>query len=175
MRRTEIVIGGSAGQGAQILGEILAKALVFEGKTVALSSSYGSAVRSGASFSFLVVSEDPTAYPLVIMPTILVLMSEEAWLQSQKNWKIEGTCQIFYNSDSSQLKDLENKKWGVPANQLNQESGGKMPPNIVFLGFVVARTKLCDPESVLKIMAEKGESFLEANKPAFELGLNFKE
>ncbi|HLC87200.1 MAG TPA: 2-oxoacid:acceptor oxidoreductase family protein [Candidatus Nanoarchaeia archaeon] len=58
--RLNIVIGGKAGQGPNVLAEILSKVLVNQGYYVFDSRSYQSLIRGGHNFNHLTISDDQT-------------------------------------------------------------------------------------------------------------------
>lgn len=63
--RFEVRFGGTGGQGLVLSGKMLADAVAAEGKHVAQSQTYEPTSRGGFCYSDLIVSDDPSGYPLV--------------------------------------------------------------------------------------------------------------
>jgi len=154
--RKEIVIAGSGGQGVQSLGGILAKALDSKGFFVSLKSSYGSAVRGGDSFSQVVVKESPEDWSEVLMPDILVAMSQEGY----DTWisKISSESEVFFENSLVKTATVANKL------------GSRIAANMVMLGAIVAITELCSLEDLSSVVRRELGKFADTNLKAVEEG-----
>ncbi|MFN3346799.1 MAG: 2-oxoacid:acceptor oxidoreductase family protein, partial [Candidatus Bipolaricaulaceae bacterium] len=78
--RQELRIAGFGGQGVISAGRITGQAAVlYDGKQAAFTQSYGPEARGGACAAEVVISDAPVAYPLLTVPDVAVLMSQEAY------------------------------------------------------------------------------------------------
>jgi len=167
--RKEIVIAGSGGQGVQSLGGILAKALDSKGFFVSLKSSYGSAVRGGDSFSQVVVKESPEDWSEVLMPDILVAMSQEGY----DTWisKISSESEVFFENSLVKTATVPNI-WQRPVNAIEvaNKLGSRIAANMVMLGAIVAITELCSLEDLSSVVRRELGKFADTNLKAVEEG-----
>lgn len=77
--RREIRLSGSGGQGLILAGIILAEAGgIYDGHEVIQTQSYGPEARGGASRAEVIISDDVIDYPKVVLPDVVLVMSEEA-------------------------------------------------------------------------------------------------
>src|SRR5512143_1127319 len=72
---TRIVIAGFGGQGVVLAGNLLAQACVEEGKNCSMMVAYGAEMRGGTANSTVVISEGTIYSPVVVRPTIAVVMN----------------------------------------------------------------------------------------------------
>lgn len=87
--RFNILFGGAAGQGPNILGELLGKSLVNQGYYVFYSRDYQSLIRGGHNFNVLTFSEKPV-YGNDSQIDILVALDENTVKIHEKNLKKTG-------------------------------------------------------------------------------------
>jgi 2-oxoglutarate ferredoxin oxidoreductase subunit alpha len=73
MQRYNLLFGGAAGQGPNVLGELLGKALVKLGYYVFYSRDYQSLIRGGHNFNVLTFSEDPVYSNDSVMDVIVAI------------------------------------------------------------------------------------------------------
>ncbi|RLC89501.1 MAG: 2-oxoacid:ferredoxin oxidoreductase subunit gamma, partial [Chloroflexi bacterium] len=78
VRRYEVRLAGTGGQGAILAGILLAEAAVRDGKNVVQTQSYGPEARGGASRAEVVISDGEIHYPKVLQADITLCMSQEA-------------------------------------------------------------------------------------------------
>ena len=60
---SEIILSGSGGQGLILAGQILAEAVIRDGKNAVQTQSYGPEARGGASKAEVIISNDDIDYP----------------------------------------------------------------------------------------------------------------
>lgn len=78
MVKVEIRISGLGGQGVVLIGQILGKAAVYDGKNAVQTQSYGAEARGTLAKSEIIISEDKIGFPTVRKCDILVAMNREA-------------------------------------------------------------------------------------------------
>ena len=74
---SEIILSGSGGQGLILAGQILAEAVIRDGKNAVQTQSYGPEARGGASKAEVIISNDDIDYPKVTKPDIVLAMSQK--------------------------------------------------------------------------------------------------
>ncbi len=139
MSRTEVRLTGFGGQGIILSGYIVGKAAaIHDKKQATFTQSYGPESRGGACSAQVIVSDEPISYPHLIDPSILVVMSQEAYNKYAPSLK-DGALLII---DEDLVKTDEGsgnvKMLSVPATRLAEELGRKIVANIVMLGFLAA-------------------------------------
>jgi 2-oxoglutarate ferredoxin oxidoreductase subunit gamma len=173
--RREVRFTGFGGQGMGVLGYILGRAAaVHDGKDATMTQSYGPEARGGASSTQVVISDDRIFYPYVIMPDVLVVMSQEGYDKHRKNLKEDG--KLLIDEDLVMLADDEDPKRvrRIPATRLAEELGRKIVANIVMLGFFSEITGLASEESLKKAVAESvPKATIDLNLRAFDRGRDY--
>ena len=161
--RQEIRLAGFGGQGIVLAGYILGKAAaLYGGREAIFSQSYGPEARGGACSADLVVDDKPIDYPMVESPSIVVLMSREAF--EKYGSQAAPGAKVMVESDLVQGAPEE---WpGIPATRLAEEMGAKISANIVMLGFVTGVTGLLDREAM--------EEAVRTSVPGRTVDLNLK-
>lgn len=166
--KKEIRFSGFGGQGVILMGHIIGKACVIDGKNVTLTQSYGPEARGGACSTDVIISEENIYYPHVRKPEILVCMSQSALHTYSPNLKDDGLLVI----DTSLVDHPDTK--GIPATEIaEKEFGTRLVSNIVMLGYFTAITDLVSKEAMKKAVASlvpKGTE--EKNIEAFCYGYN---
>jgi 2-oxoglutarate ferredoxin oxidoreductase subunit gamma len=168
---SEILLSGSGGQGLILAGQILAEAVVRDGKNTVQTQSYGPEARGGASKAEVIISNEEIDYPKVTKPDILLVMSQEALNRYAGQLNPGGTLIV----DSTYILDplpTENKVISAPYSRIAKESLGKeMVANVVALGALVALTGVVTLESLKSALMSRIPPGTEAlNNKALELG-----
>ena len=73
----EIRIGGIGGQGVGLLGQILGRAAVIDGKNVVQTQSYGAEARGTLSISDIIISDKTIGFPKARNLDVLLAMLEK--------------------------------------------------------------------------------------------------
>lgn len=168
MKRKEILLGGSGGQGIQLAGEILAEALNNKGYPVAFHKNYGPEARGGRSFAEIVIKESPEDWPEVMKADLLAVLSQESYDVLKKRVKKNGI--IIYDPTLVKKIGLRKNIYSLPVSKITLEIlNGRI--NMVLLGIILAFIKLVTLKDVLKILKEKG-NFSEENQRSLRVGYN---
>lgn len=168
---TEIILSGSGGQGLITAGQILADAVIRDGKNTVQTQSYGPEARGGASRAEVIISNQEIDYPKVTRPDIVLVMSQEA-LQKYAGWLGPGGMLIV---DTTYIQDVPSssaKVFAQPYSRIAREVLGKeMVANIVALGALAALTGVVSKESLQSALTARIPPGTEAlNLKALELG-----
>lgn len=175
MSAVELQIGGFGGQGVVLAGMVIGRGLVLcEDYNVSLMQSFGPEARGGACSVQLVVSRDPIFYPYITRPDILVALSQEAYRKFVPQLRDGGT--LLVEEDLVRPENIPSsvRAYAVPATRLAEELGRKMVLNMVTVGFFAAMTKLLQPSSAQRAIAEAVPEGTQAlNLAAFEKGYEY--
>jgi 2-oxoglutarate ferredoxin oxidoreductase subunit gamma len=126
-----------------------------------------------------VVSTDPIAYPYITTPSIMIVMSQEAYTKFSPELG-EGGILITEEElvkPHNLRKDL--KHLSIPATRFAEELGRKMVLNIVMMGFWTSVIGLIGVEAMrssVKVSVPRGTEMLNLNafNRGYEYGLNLK-
>ncbi len=149
--RTEIKIGGFGGQGVILSGYIIGRAAsIFDNKNSTMIQSFGPEARGSACSAQIIVANEPIDYPYITSPSIMVLMSQEAYTKFSPELSSEGLLitEEELVSPINLRKDI--RHFSIPATRIAEELGKKMVVNIVMMGFMNAVTQLITKEAMQK-------------------------
>lgn len=167
MMKREIRFSGFGGQGIILMGHILGKAAVLDGKDVTLTKSYGPEARGGACSTDIIVGDSRIHYPQVRKPDVLVSMSQSALDTYLPKLEEDGMLII-----DTGLVESDREHVGLPATKIAEEDLGlKMVANIVMLGYFTGKTGFVGKEAMEEAVAELvPEGTEEKNLKAFNIG-----
>lgn len=168
---SEIVLSGTGGQGLILAGQILADAVIRDGKNTVQTQSYGPEARGGASKAEVIISDGEIDYPKVTKPDILLVMSREALKKYASGINENGILIIDDTFITDQLPRGANV-FAMPYTRIAKENLGKeMFANVVALGALAAITGIVTKESLQSALMSRIPPGSEAlNKKALELG-----
>jgi 2-oxoglutarate ferredoxin oxidoreductase subunit gamma len=173
--RTEIKIGGFGGQGVILSGYIIGRAAsIFDNKHSTMIQSFGPEARGSACSAEIIVANDPIDYPYINSPSIMIVMSQEAYTKFSPELAPEG---ILITEEELVIpvnlrKDI--KHFSIPATRIAEELGRKIVVNIIMMGYMSAVVKLIDKDAVRKAVefsVPKGTE--ELNLKAFDKGYEY--
>ncbi len=169
--RQEIRLAGFGGQGIILAGYILGKAAaLYSDKEAILTQSYGPEARGGACSAELVVDDQPIDYPILDSPSILVLISQEAF--EKYGSQVDPGATVLVESDL--VKGAPEEWPGIPASRVAEELGARISANIVMLGFLIGVTRLLTSEALEHAISTSvpGRT-VELNLRAFAAGYEY--
>jgi 2-oxoglutarate ferredoxin oxidoreductase subunit gamma len=173
--KTEIRLAGFGGQGIVLAGLVLGKAAaLFEHLNAVFTQSYGPEARGGACSADVVLSSEEIFYPRVTLPTILVLMSEEAKNTYGSGFADRST--VLIDEDLVQLDSVPagSRLFKIPATRLAEKLGRKIVANIVMLGFITSVTEVVGYEAMKQALFDSiPRGTEELNLRAFEKGYEY--
>lgn len=171
-RALEIQLGGLGGQGVILAGMVIGRGLVlYEGKHVSLTQSFGPEARGSACSVQLLVSPEPVLYPYLTAPEILATLSQEAYRRFAPALRPGGTLIVEEDLVRPEPVPADARLFRVPATRLAEELGRRMVMNMVLVGFFAAVTGLLSAETARRAVAESVPRGTESlNLAAFEKG-----
>ena len=180
MARTEIKIGGFGGQGVILSGYIIGRAAaIYDAKHATMIQAFGPEARGSACSAQVIVSPEPIAYPYITSPSVMIVMSQEAYTKFSPELA-EGGVLITEEElvkPHNLRKDL--KHFSIPATRFAEELGRKMVLNIVMMGFFTAVTDIVGCEAMrraVKVSVPRGteQLNLDAFNKGYEYGTGLK-
>ncbi len=171
-KRDEVRFTGFGGQGMAVLGYILGRAAaVYDGKNATMTQSYGPEARGGASSSQVIICDGPVYYPYVIVPNVMVAMSQEGYTKFRENLTDDGKMLVDEDLVSLAPDEDLDRVYRIPATRFAEELGRKIVANIVMLGFLSALTDFVSDEAIRKAIADSvPRGTVDLNMKAYEKG-----
>jgi 2-oxoglutarate ferredoxin oxidoreductase subunit gamma len=169
-RDLQVRLSGSGGQGLILSGQVLAGALVLEGKRVAQSQSYEPTSRGGLSRSDLVIGDEIPDYPLVTALDYLLILDDCAAAVSTSVLRpgaIVLTDELHVTAPPS--GDFTAHR--LPLAETARALGNERATNMVALGALVGLTGICAFASLEQaVRGGVPKRFVELNLTAIDEG-----
>jgi 2-oxoisovalerate ferredoxin oxidoreductase beta subunit len=167
----ELILAGFGGQGILLLGQLLAKSSMLEGKFVSWLPSYGPEMRGGTANCHVIVTNHRIGSPLVTSPTMLVAMNQPS-LEKFSSKVRDGGLLLY---DSSFVRDVTLPDHvtaiPIPFSDIANKLGNAKVANIVAAGAIIALTGITEAKSLKKLInALPKKALIEANLKALEAG-----
>ncbi|RCK72221.1 MAG: 2-oxoglutarate oxidoreductase, gamma subunit [Ignavibacteriae bacterium] len=173
--RTEIKIGGFGGQGVILSGYIIGRAAsIYDNKYATMIQSFGPEARGSACSAQVIVDPNEIAYPYIVQPQILIVMSQEAYTKFSTELAPGG----ILITEEELVNPINLRKdvihYSIPATRFAEELGKRLVVNIVMIGFMTAVTELIDPEAMQKaVIASVPKGTEDLNLKAFNKGYDY--
>lgn len=152
--RYEVRLAGEGGQGMILAGVILAEAaVVHDGLNAVQTQSYGPEARGGASRSEVIIARGEIDFPKVMIPDLLLCMSQEACDKFYSQVKDDGWIIV----DSTNVSRIpSHRAISVPLTEIAENTTGRrITASMVALGLVSGLSGLVTRESLTKAMTER--------------------
>ena len=174
MKKQEIRLSGTGGQGLVLAGRILGEAAtMYENLYAVQKQSYGPEARGGACRSDIILAKEEVDFPYIDEMDLLLAMSQESYTSYAGKLRPDGILVVdklfvpdaqpggrpFYSLDFTRLA----------RNTLKNE----IVANIIALGAVTTILGGIARESVLKVLEKRTPpKFFEVNQKALDLGIS---
>ncbi len=173
--KTSFLLGGTGGQGVQMMGQLMAYCASMQGLQVTFQPSFSGNMRGAPSNCTVILSDTLIDSPLEPHPEHLVAFTQAALEKLSPRVASGGT--VYY--DSSQIQLLPSMRQdlayvGCPATAMAEEMGQVRCANMIFLGFLCRRVTVLDSDVMLRTMQAqlaKKPDLLPLNQAAFAKGL----
>ncbi len=167
-------MAGFGGQGIILAGNIAAQAAaIFDRQNAVLTQDYGPEARGGSCRAQVVISDTPVSYPYIEKPSVLVVMSQEAYAKYSP--ALPKNAPLLIDEELVKPdKPKVGKIYSIPATRMARELGRPAVANIVMLGFLTAISRIVSADSMKKSLLQsvpKGTE--ELNTKAFEQGYSY--
>ncbi|MFO8109178.1 MAG: 2-oxoacid:acceptor oxidoreductase family protein [Thermoplasmata archaeon] len=166
----KIRIGGWAGQGIALAGNILAASLALkQGMYAVQKRSYSAAVRSSISHSDVIADREPLDELVVDVPDYLIVLYQETLDQ----WRdiACGSGTLIIDSTRVSASRIQCKTVSVPAGEIAEKSGSSKSANMVLLGALAGCSSEVDLEALKNTVRDNLPSpSIEMNLDALQKG-----
>ena len=188
--KTDIILSGVGGQGILSVATIIGEAATRSGITLKQAEVHGMSQRGGDVQSNLRLSDGEIASDLIALGTADLIISLEPMealrylpYLSKDGWVITSSAPFInipnYPDTEALMQELASLPHAVALDveQLAKEHHINRSANVILLGAAAAFLKILDPdvlrESVGHIFAAKGDTVVEMNRKAFDLGRTY--
>lgn len=177
MATTRILCAGFGGQGALLIGKLIAEAGMAEGKHVTWLPSYGPEMRGGTANVMVVVSDKPVGSPIFTKIDVLVALNQPSLEKFAPDTKNNGL--IISNSDlCSKPENADSLRVsGVPLTKIAEEIGNVKAANMVGVGALLELTGCVERKTVedylTHMMEKKNPKLLAQNLTAIDRGSRY--
>ncbi|MDR3084914.1 MAG: 2-oxoacid:acceptor oxidoreductase family protein [Christensenellaceae bacterium] len=170
-----LIIAGFGGQGVQLIGQLLAKSGMMEGKHVSFLPSYGPEMRGGNSNCNVIIADEPICSPIVGQASCVMALNRPSLDKFEPSVQ-EGQT-LLVNSSLVDKKaargDIE--ALYIPANDIAQELGNARVANMVMLGAYLGVSGSVQVDTVMEnlreMFGERRANLLPVNREAIERGV----
>lgn len=174
MKRAEIRLAGSGGQGIILAAKVIAEAAgIFSNYNVVQSQIYGAAARGELSKADVILDEGDIYTLEISAADILLSLSQEAYDTYSKELKEDGKMIIdsFYVKNYDQL---DKRIFPFPISELSKQlANSEMFSNMISVGIITRMSKYFSEESILKSVEKNvPKNFVEMNIKAVKLGFD---
>lgn len=161
---------GTGGQGVITAGLILAEAALMEGRNVVQIQSYGPEARLGASKSEVIISTRKIADPQVMVPDVLLCLSEDAF-NKYFHERHDDTFILLDSSVTDEPVEDGRHIFKLPIVATALEVGHKVVVNVVALAALNALTGLVSQAALKEAVLRRVPArFRALNEAAFAAG-----
>ena len=173
MKKQEIRLSGSGGQGVILAAIILANAGVEQGLNAIQTQSYGPEARGGASKAEVILSNDDINYPKITRANILLSLTQKAYDKYNSSLEENG---ILIIDESVKLSGDETfKVYSLPILRTAQEKfETQLVANIISLGAIyeLMGEGTIDKDIMIRSITERVPPHtVQKNTDAFEEGI----
>ena len=174
----DILLAGFGGQGILFAGKILAYSGLMDNKEVSWLPSYGPEMRGGTCNCSVCISDDPIGSPLVVEPSILVVMNTPSLEKFKDSVKPDGFIIVDSSMVDGTVDRADVKSFYIPATQLAQDNDLAGGANIILLGKLFKETGIVSAETfkkaVEKVVPAKKAALAANNLKALQIGINYE-
>ncbi|MFO8059617.1 MAG: 2-oxoacid:acceptor oxidoreductase family protein [Bacillota bacterium] len=171
----QILMAGFGGQGIMLMGQMLAYAGMKEGRYVSWMPSYGPEQRGGTANCSVVISDEPVGSPVVLEPTVCVVMNHPSLTRFRS--VVQAGGHIFINSsltdETAERDDIHVIR--IAATEEAEALGTNRVANMIMLGALTSVEGLISLETLREVLPgvlpERRHSLIPLNIQALERGI----
>lgn len=171
---TNIRFAGSGGQGIVVVGNLIARACVIEGKNVVGMVAYGAEMRGGAAYATVIVSDEEIACPFVETPDMAIILNQPSLDRFETSIAANGLILLNTSMVQRPVQRDDLEQVHLAATELAHGLGNLKVANIIALGAFIQHTKLLTMDSIQQaigdLFASKNPKMVELNLRALEVG-----
>jgi 2-oxoglutarate ferredoxin oxidoreductase subunit gamma len=172
---TRIIIAGFGGQGIVLVGNLIARGALIEGKNVTGMVAYGAEMRGGTAYATVVVSDEEIACPFVERPDTAIVLNRPSLDKFEPAVLPGGLILVNTSLVKRDLNRTDVSAIFVAATEIAQELGNLKVANLAALGAFIQHTGLLQAESVQQavedLFSSKNPKLLPLNLAALKAGM----
>ncbi|MBN4063097.1 2-oxoacid:acceptor oxidoreductase family protein [Alkaliphilus sp. AH-315-G20] len=171
VKRTEIRLSGSGGQGLILAGIILADAAISENNNAVQSQSYGPEARGGASKAEVIIDNEEIDFPKVDKADLLLVLTKESYRKYISTLKTNGVL-VIDSAIDVECDEIAFQVVKIPITETAINKIGKsIVSNIVALGAIQQITGIISKEALENAVIKRvPKGMKELNKNALKEG-----
>lgn len=178
VKGSDVIIAGMGGQGAQLIGKLLAELLVPHFQHVTWFPAYSTLQRGGPTECTVIFSNGEISSPLTDHPSAAIIMDNYSFNLYVD--KIAPGCALILDTSiiKEDVRRNDVRLFKVPATEMARELGSDQAANFVLLGAYLKIEEPLPIETVIKGLSDKlrkdgKEKFVELNTGALRKGWEF--
>lgn len=175
---SDVVIAGMGGQGALLVGKLLAELLMPHFQHVTWFPAYSTLMRGGPTECTVIFSPDEISSPLVDNPSAAVVMDTSSFNLYADKVAPGGALIIDRSIIKEEVREDGFRVIDVPATEIAREVGSEQTANFVLLGVYLKSEEILPLETVVSGLSDKlrkdgKQNFIELNTGALRRGWEF--
>ena len=174
-KRVEVMVVGLGGQGALLIGRLLAQAGMPLFKHVLYFPNYGPQMRLGDSECTVILSDEEVSSPVVLYPQAAIVMGPAPLAKFEKRVAPGGIMLLDSSVATAKVERKDIKVYYIPATKAAEGLGARQVTNFVLLGAYLEASKAIplkalESEMEKRMAGGRGEALLQLNKAALREG-----
>ena len=173
----DVIIAGFGGQGAMLIGHLLAQAGMEHGLEVSFIPVYDAEMRGGTANCTVVMDEHAIGSPLVREPLSTIILNEPSLSKFQPRLAASGVQIVNASLVAQNLLDTAKRTVYIPVNDMAHELGNVKMANMVALGAWLKATGALPlnvvQDALNRVVSAHYAKLISANAKALEQGYNF--
>jgi 2-oxoglutarate ferredoxin oxidoreductase subunit gamma len=173
-RYVDFMVAGFGGQGALIVGRMIADIGMDIYPHVSFFPNYGASARGGDTECTVILSDEEISSPALLRPMTSILMGKTPLIQEFETRTQPGGIMMIDNSlVSEKISRTDLKAYYIPATKAATDLGSNRAANFVFMGAYLEATKAVPVEEVEALLEKKlgkDNELLDLDKRALREG-----
>ena len=169
----DFMVAGFGGQGALIIGRLIADTAMSLYKHVSFFPNYGASARGGDTECTVILSDEEIASPALLNPMTSILMGRTPLIQEfESRTQSGGIMMIDSSLVEEKLTRSDLRGLYIPATKTAADLGNSRVANFIFLGAYLEAAKTVPPQSLLSFLETKisDQELLDLDKRALDEG-----
>lgn len=170
-----IICSGFGGQGIMLMGQILARAGLNQGRHVSWLPAYGAEVRGGTAHCQVVISDKEIASPEFIQADSCIVLNEPSLITFEPRLRAKGLLLINSSLIERQPRRKDLEVYPIPFTEVAVKLGNVKVANSVALGVYIAVKKIFTQDEIFRVMEEFAppgkEKLIQINQEAIRQGV----
>lgn len=171
-----LIIAGFGGQGVLLVGSVLVRAAILDGKHVTWMPSYGVEMRGGTANCTVVISDEEIGSPVIGHPQNTIIFNLPSKDKFEPLMKSGGLMMVNSSLIEDKVKRKDLNVLYFPGNKMADELGEPKSLNMIAIGAFAEATKIVSIDNLKKALDEvflKKQNLIEVNKKAIDMGAQF--